>query len=68
LTKEKLAEREAEVVILVSGFDDSAKQMIYSKYSYISKDIHIDKKFLPAFSIAESGSTVFNINEIDNIV
>lgn len=68
LTKEELAEREAEVVILVSGFDDSAKQMIYSKYSYISKDIHLDKKFVPAFSIAESGNTVFNINEIDNIV
>lgn len=67
LTKEDLINRDAEVVVLISGYDDSAKQMIYSKYSYISHDIHVDKKFIPAYRIVESGDTVFDLRDIDNI-
>ncbi len=44
-TLEQLAEKTAEVFVLVSGHDESFNQLVFSRYSYTADDIVLDRHF-----------------------
>lgn len=67
-SRKELIDQEFEMIILISGFDDSAKQTIYSKYSYVAEDLIYDHKFVPAYKLNHKGETVFDLKDIHEII
>lgn len=70
-TKEDLINAEAEVFVLLKGFDDTYSQVVHSRYSYMAEEIEWDKKFINIIKQNEDGKTVLeldNIHEYDNVL
>ena len=63
-TKEELAQKQAEVIILIKGFDETFSQSVRSRYSYRFDEIAWNAKFTPAFDFDETGTMVLNINKV----
>lgn len=63
---EELKKRGAEVLILVSGFDDTFHQEVHSRYSYTASEFVEEAKFSPAFKVSSSGQVTIDINDIHN--
>lgn len=57
----------AEFIILVKAFDDTFSQTVYSRSSYSSHEILWGAKFLPMFSLLESGKTRLDLRLIDTV-
>ncbi len=64
LTEEQLKELDAEVLILISGFDDTFHQTVHSRFSYTANEFVWDAKFLRAFTINEKGKAVMDLNDL----
>ncbi len=54
-TPEDLARMQAELIILVKGFDESFSQVVHSRYSYRFDELVWGAKFQPAFTVDPSG-------------
>jgi inward rectifier potassium channel len=65
-TNEELAQKQAEVIILIKGFDETFSQSVRSRYSYRFDEIAWNAKFTPAFDFDETGTMVLNINKVGN--
>jgi inward rectifier potassium channel len=52
-TKEDLERLQAEVLILLKGYDDSFSQTVHTRYSYRWDELEWSAKFVPAFNITE---------------
>jgi inward rectifier potassium channel len=59
-----LAELQAEVIILVKGFDETFGQTVHSRYSYRHDEITWGAKFLPAFRVDEAGDLLLEVNKL----
>lgn len=65
-----------EVMILISGFDDTFDQNVYSRYSYSSEEIEWGAKFIKLFGFNNNGQATvdlgnlhtFEKKEIDHLV
>jgi inward rectifier potassium channel len=68
MTKEDMLSNELEVIILLSGHDDTLKEKIYSKKSYTFHEILWNHKFKPAFENLSSGETRFDLSKISDTV
>jgi inward rectifier potassium channel len=66
-TAEDLARVEAEVLILIKGFDDTFSQVVHARYSYRHEDIVWGAKFVPAFSIDTSGDMVLEVDRVSDL-
>jgi inward rectifier potassium channel len=63
MTKD-LEQKQAEVIILIKGFDETFSQSVRSRYSYRFDEIAWNAKFTPAFDFDESGNMVLNIDKV----
>jgi len=63
-TSEELAQKQAEVIILLKAFDETFSQSVRSRYSYRFDEIAWNAKFIPAFDFDETGSMVLNIDKV----
>ena len=61
---EEMKKRGAEVLILVSGFDDTFNQDVHSRYSYTASEFIDDAKFKPAFDVNVAGAVEIDIQDI----
>jgi inward rectifier potassium channel len=68
ITEEEMLHTNAEFIVLIAGHDDTSKETVYARYSYIAEDLVWDKKFIPAFTMTDKGNVVFDINDIDKLV
>jgi len=59
-TDAKISELDAEIYILAQYHEESFSQKVYQMYSYNFSDIKVDHKFIPSFSINESGYVVLD--------
>jgi inward rectifier potassium channel len=64
---EDLAERAAEIMVLVRGFDDTFSQVVNARSSYLHDEILWGYRFLPAFHNDEDGHLVLDLAKIDNV-
>lgn len=64
LSRQNLIEQQAEVLILLSGFDDTFHQDVHARFSYTAEEIEFDAKFDPAFSINGDGEVTMDIHDI----
>jgi inward rectifier potassium channel len=63
-TPEQLAGLQAEVLVLIKGFDDRFQQTVYARYSYRHDEIVWGKRFTPAFHISPEGDMVLDLRRI----
>lgn len=64
MTAEKLAILQAEVLILIKGFDDTFSQTVNSRYSYRFDEMAWNAKFSPAFHIDDHGRMVLDVDNV----
>ena len=64
-TAEDLAKVQAEIMILIKGFDDTFSQLVHARYSYRHDEIVWGAKFLPAFRIDTHGDLVLELDRIN---
>jgi inward rectifier potassium channel len=55
---------QAEVLILLRGFDDAFSQVVHTRYSYRWNEIEWSARFVPAFEVAEEGHMVLDVRKI----
>jgi inward rectifier potassium channel len=64
LTQQELIQRGAEILILISGFDDTFNQTIHSRFSYTADEIVWNAKFVRAFQSDEQGNVIMDMDDI----
>ena len=60
--RESLIEQQAEIVVLLSGTDETYGEKIYARHSYIPHDIHWDKRFVDIISLGPNGRRVIDLS------
>jgi len=63
-TKEDFERMQAEVIILLKGYDDSFSQTIHTRYAYRWDEVEWAVKFIPAFEFAEEGDIVLDLDKM----
>jgi inward rectifier potassium channel len=63
-TAEDFERLQAEVIALVSGFDDTFSQTVHTRYSYRYDEIKWRAKFRPAFEIDSAGELVIEVDRV----
>lgn len=63
-TAKDLEELEAELLIMVKGFDDSFSQHVITRSSYKHDEIDWDIKFVRAYSTDETGETIVDLERV----
>jgi inward rectifier potassium channel len=55
---------QAEVLILIRGYDDSFTQVVNTRYSYRWEEIQWSARFTPAFEVSPGGHMVLDLDRI----
>jgi inward rectifier potassium channel len=66
-TAKDLEALQAEVLIMIKGFDDTFNQTVISRYSYRHDEIIWGKRFAPAFFVDDSGDMILEVHKIGAI-
>lgn len=56
---------QAEILIVIKGFDDTFSQTVQSRYSYRFDEILWGAKFRPAFEVDSNGDLVLDVRKLD---
>ena len=67
-TSQDLERAQAEILILIKGFDDTFSQTVNARYSYRFDELVWDAKFDSAFHIDGDGHMVLDMNRLSNLV
>jgi hypothetical protein len=62
-----LESMQAEVMILLKGFDETFSQTVQARYSYTYNEIIWGAKFAPAFEIEQDGDLRLEVNKVGAI-
>ncbi len=63
-----LKDLQAELMILIKGFDDSFSQVVHTRYSYRWDEILWSAKFVPAFTTAPEGHMILHVGKVGHTV
>jgi inward rectifier potassium channel len=63
-TPEELERLQAEILIMVKGFDETFSQTVNSRFSYRHDEIVWGAKFSPAFHIDDKGEIVLEVDQV----
>lgn len=66
-TAADLERLQAEVLILIRGYDDSFTQVVNTRYSYRWEEIEWQARFAPAFEVSPEGHLVLDLNRVGAI-
>jgi inward rectifier potassium channel len=66
ITHDVLAARQAEILIMLKGFDETFGQIVHTRYSYRFDEIIWGARFRPAFQIDEEGDMVLDLERISD--
>ncbi len=61
---EDLIAVQAEIMILVKGFDETFSQVVHTRYSYRADEIVWGAKFSPAFRVDATGGMVLELDKV----
>jgi inward rectifier potassium channel len=68
LTGEDLVRLQAEVMILLKGYDDTFSQTVLSRYSYRHDEVLWNKRFSPAFDVDQEGDLVLELHKVGQVM
>jgi len=63
-TAQELEKLQAEVLILIKGWDDTFSQTVHSRHSYRYDEITWSARFEPAFHVDEHGDLVVEVDQV----
>lgn len=63
-TIEDFVEKDVEIFVFVSCYDDTFSQTVQSRYAYIGKEVVDNAKFKRAFYVDEDGFTVLDVTMV----
>jgi inward rectifier potassium channel len=63
-TAQDLVDMQAELIVFIKGFDETFSQVVHNRYSYRYDEIVWGAKFLPAFTVQESGDLLLEIDKV----
>ena len=66
LSKQDFLDQNAEILILIKGFDDTFAQQVNSRYSYLANEVLWGRRFERAFNTDENGDLLVELDKIDN--
>jgi inward rectifier potassium channel len=55
---------QAEVLILIRGYDDSFTQVVNTRYSYRWEEVEWSARFAPAFDVSPAGHLVLDLDKV----
>jgi inward rectifier potassium channel len=64
MKKADLERLQAEVLILIRGYDDSFTQVVNTRYSYRWEEVEWSARFAPAFEVSSAGHLVLDLDRI----
>jgi inward rectifier potassium channel len=67
-TAADLEKLQAEILILIKGYDDTFSQTVNAKYSYRYDEIKWGARFTPAFHVDSDGDLVLEIDKVGELV
>ncbi|WP_228062089.1 ion channel [Coleofasciculus sp. LEGE 07081] len=67
-TPESLAEAEAEIVVTLTGLDETVSQTIHARHSYIVEEILWDKRFVDIFRRKQNGRRVIDYTRFHDVM
>jgi len=67
LGPEDLARLQAEVLILIKGYDDTFSQTVFSRYSYRHEEVLWNRRFAPAFDVDAEGDLMLDLEKIGQV-
>ncbi|MDZ4822322.1 MAG: ion channel [Flavobacteriales bacterium] len=65
LSLEDLRKRDAEIMVLISAFDDTFNQTVHSRHSFIANEIIWNAKFKKAFRVDDDGDVELDLGLMD---
>jgi len=65
-TAKDLIDLQAEVLIMVKGFDDTFSQTVHNRFSYRADELVWGAKFEPAFSVEPSGDILLELDKVSD--
>ena len=68
ITSDQLYDMEGEIVILLSGTDDTLADVIYARHSYTPDEILMGHRFVDVLSITPKGRRVVDLNRFHDTV
>lgn len=63
-----MLERDMELVVMLSGTDETINDRIYARHSYVAEDILWDRRFVDVLSITPSGQRVVDLKRFHDTV
>jgi inward rectifier potassium channel len=63
-TAADLGRLQAEVLVLIKGFDDTFQQIVHARYSYRHDEIMREQRFTTAFHVSTEGKMVLDLDRI----
>jgi len=66
-TAEDLAAMQAEVLILLKGYDDTFSQTVLSRHSYRHDEFLWNRRFAPAFFVDDEGALVLELKKVGEV-
>jgi len=63
-TAADLEKLQAELMILIKGFDDTFSQTVHARYSYRFDEFKWGVRFAPAFEVDSEGDIVLDVNRV----
>ncbi len=66
-TAADLEKLQAEILILIKGYDDTFSQTVHSRYSYRYDEMKWGARFAPAFNIDEAGDMVLDVDQVGKL-
>lgn len=67
-TAEDLKRLQAELLILIKGFDDTFSQTVHARYSYRYDEFKWGARFAPAFEVDPEGDLILDVNRVGALV
>ncbi len=64
VSAEALAASQAEVLVLVKGYDDTFRQTVHARYSYGHDEVVRGRRFAPAFHVDEQGDMIVDLQRV----
>lgn len=57
-------EKDVEIFVFISSYDDTFAQTVHSRYAYIGKEVVHNAKFRRAFYVDDQGNTVLDVSKV----
>ena len=64
-TKDDFTASEAEILVMIKGYNETSGQDVHARYSYTHEELNWGTKFKIPYYFREDGITVFELDKID---